>query len=97
MRLGNISRFSVKDIFLCLLLGLSFLFSLEVLSTGVDEHARQSQWPFLYGEFGVIEIIQIFVLAFGLAINLRFPLARIMEAGGVLEADWRIFLARPRS
>ena len=72
MRIGNISRFSVKDIFLCLLLGLSFLFSLEVLSTGVDEHARQSQWPFLYGEFGVIEIIQIFVLAFGLAINLRF-------------------------
>ena len=74
MRIGNVSRSSAKDIFLCLLLALSFLFSLEVLSTGADEHARQSlsQWPFLYGEFGVIEITQIFVLGFGLAINLRY-------------------------
>ena len=63
MRIGNVSRSSTKDIFLCLLLGLSFLFSLEVLSTGADEHARQSQWPFLYGEFGVIEITQIFYSA----------------------------------
>lgn len=72
MRIGNISRFAAKDIFLCLLLCLSFLFSLEVISTGVDEHARQSQWPFLYGEFGVIEITQIFVLVFGLVVNLKY-------------------------